>query len=59
MIDRTYGGFELNCDICGDSADESFDEFAEAVQFKKDEGWKSRKINGEWHDICPECVGKQ
>lgn len=59
MIDRTHGFFELSCDVCGECCDESFDEFTDAVQFKKDEGWKSRKINGEWHDLCPECVEKQ
>ena len=42
--------YALQCDICGEGAS-----FNDAVQYKKDEGWKSQKHNGEWEDICPEC----
>lgn len=59
MIDKIHDTYELSCDICGESPDESFDDFAEAVQYKKGNGWKSRKIDGEWHDLCPECAAKK
>ena len=55
MIDKSCGTFDLSCDICGDVAPESFDEFYDAVDYKKESGWKSRRIKGEWHDVCPEC----
>ncbi len=55
MIDKQGGAFYLICDICNDVV-RNFDDFYDAVQFKKDEGWKSRKIKGEWCDICPECL---
>ena len=55
MIDRTCGSYDLTCDVCGEDAGEVFDDFYEAVQFKKDNGWKSQKKNGEWEDVCPEC----
>lgn len=55
MIDKQHGSYYLICDICGEVVDALFDDFYDAVQFKKDEGWKSRKIKGEWKDICPEC----
>lgn len=45
----------LYCDICGEKADESFDEFMDAVNYKKREGWRSQKHRGEWEDVCPEC----
>jgi len=45
---------ELACDICG-YAVTSFDSFQEAVDYKKEDGWKSQKHKGEWEDICPEC----
>ena len=48
---------ELQCDTCNES--ESFDTFTEAVAFKKDKsnGWKSKKgTDGEWVDICPNCL---
>lgn len=57
MIDGNGAYFELSCDICGDIADEEFDSFYEAVEWKKDKenGWISRKRAGDWEDVCPEC----
>jgi hypothetical protein len=59
MIDNFEGLYTLECDICGQEANESFDSFYEAVEYKKDRsnGWHSRKENGEWLDICPDCQG--
>lgn len=31
MIDKQYGRFELSCDVCGDTAEETFDDFDEAM----------------------------
>jgi Fe2+ or Zn2+ uptake regulation protein len=55
MISNFNGMYTLTCDICGEEAPETFEEFSKAVQFKKDEGWKSQKHKGEWEDVCPEC----
>jgi hypothetical protein len=56
MIERDFNGlYTLTCDICGEEALETFEKFSEAVQYKKDEGWKSQKHKGEWEDVCPEC----
>jgi Fe2+ or Zn2+ uptake regulation protein len=56
MIERDFNGlYTLTCDLCGEEAFETFEEFHEAVQYKKDEGWKSQKHKGEWEDVCPEC----
>jgi len=56
MIECKFNGlYTLTCDICGEKAIETFEEFHEAVQYKKDEGWKSQKYKGEWEDVCPEC----
>jgi Fe2+ or Zn2+ uptake regulation protein len=54
MIDREYGKFVLVCDICGKEID-GFEDFHEAVKYKKENGWKSEKYKGEWQDVCPEC----
>lgn len=50
-------GYELRCDSCGEAAEEQFDEFMEAVAFKKERsnGWRSRKRGGSWEDLCPDC----
>ena len=55
MITKEYGDYILSCDICGGPADKKFDTFSEAVDYKKPNGWKVRKVNGEWKDTCPEC----
>lgn len=55
MIDRFENMYTLTCDICGEEYPETFFDFYDAVQAKKDNGWKSRKINGEWADICDKC----
>lgn len=45
---------ELTCNICGNSVT-GFDDFQEAVDYKKDNGWKSTRYRGDWEDICPMC----
>ena len=55
MIDKFDELYSLTCDICGEEAGEQFDAFYEAVDFKKDNGWKSQKVRGEWQDVCPDC----
>ncbi|MFA5196257.1 MAG: hypothetical protein WC401_10720 [Bacteroidales bacterium] len=59
MINNFAGMISLECDICGEEADECFDDFYEAVEWKKDKtnGWRSNKDkDGNWQDICPNCV---
>jgi hypothetical protein len=56
MIDKQCGLYCLICDICGEEADEEvFSTFDEAVDYKVDSEWISRKQDGEWADICPNC----
>lgn len=42
------------CDICGCQLTPQY-EFMDAVSAKRNAGWKSKKIDGEWIDLCPEC----
>ena len=57
MIERLTDEYVLMCDICGQEADERFDDFYDAVDYKKGDGWKSQKNSkGEWEDVCPGCV---
>jgi hypothetical protein len=55
MITKHGDIYTLTCDICGDDAEEAFDDFCDAVDYKKENGWKSQKYKGEWEDVCPEC----
>jgi len=59
MIDGTdEEGYALYCDCCGDSCDELFDSFQDAVDYKvdRDNGWASVKDkNDDWQELCPSC----
>jgi hypothetical protein len=55
MISNFNGIYSLECDVCGESATETFFDFYEAVEYKKANDWKSQKRNGQWEDVCPEC----
>jgi Zn/Cd-binding protein ZinT len=51
-------GFTLTCDHCGEDADEVFEEFRDAVNFKQDRANKWRAVkdfDGDWQDLCPVC----
>lgn len=53
MIEKQGSKYELQCDYCSNS--EEFDDFYDAVNHKKANGWKSENIKDEWFDKCPEC----
>lgn len=57
MIIKEYGKCYLECDICNEEVEKEFKYFDEIVDYKKQNGWKSKKINGEWVEICPICQG--
>jgi hypothetical protein len=62
MIDKALNGdsaiirtiFTPTCDNCGESLSAESDFYA-AVEAKKDAGWISQKVDGEWHDLCRDC----
>ena len=53
-IERFNGIYTPTCDICGDELPGEFD-FYDVVNAKRREGWKSRKVNEEWQDVCCDC----
>lgn len=53
-IEKFAGFYTPTCDICGAELPAE-DDFYNAVQAKKDAGWKSRMIDGQWEDWCDEC----
>lgn len=58
MIEKFGMCYTLECDSCGEDSGELFDEFIDAVEWKKDgsNGWVSRKnMEGKWEYLCPEC----
>ena len=53
-IEKEYGKFVPVCDRCGNELMPE-DTWQDAVDAKKDAGWRSVKDKGEWVDVCPEC----
>lgn len=54
MIDRQYGIYIVVCDLCGYESHD-LNSFDEAVDYKNNNKWQSKKIDNEWTDICPAC----
>ena len=55
MIDKEYGKFFINCDICGTTHRYKFNSFNEAKTEADSDGWKFKKVDGEWESYCPDC----
>jgi hypothetical protein len=53
-IDKDGKDYLLYCDICFKDP-VAFDDFDDAVEYKKAKGWKPRKEAGGWLDVCPDC----
>lgn len=56
-----FGTYEIVCDECGETADDVFNTFEEAVEYKttaaEADGWRSVKAyTGEWLTLCPACA---
>jgi Fe-S-cluster containining protein len=50
------GDYVLICDNCETAAEERFDSFEEAAEWRKANGWKVQKDQyGNWINTCPEC----
>jgi hypothetical protein len=55
MIQARYGKFVLVCDNCEDEGEKEYLSFQEAVEGKKEEGWKSKKYSDGFKDLCNDC----
>lgn len=53
-IERFYDQFTPVCDCCEARLPGELS-FYDAVRAKKDAGWISRKVDGEWEDVCTDC----
>ncbi len=55
MIDKQYGTFILACDYCSND-EQGFDSFNDAAEYVGQSDWRRTYINGEWINICPDCM---
>ena len=54
MIERVYKNkYMAICDNCGTG--QECDNWADAIDFMNEEGWKKKLVDGEWKHYCPEC----
>lgn len=57
-IERFASFYTPTCDRCGAELEAEFD-FYDAVNAKKAAGWKSRKVDGRWEDVCDACLADE
>lgn len=53
LIEKVKGKLILYCDNCSEMIE--FDNFDEALEYTKLNGWELKKIDDLWINICPEC----
>ena len=53
-IEKYYRNYTAVCDCCGKRL--PADGWEDARRAKQDAGWESRKVDGEWQDICDDCL---
>lgn len=56
--DGKYTVYIPTCDRCGCELRE-VKHFSDAVQEKKNSGWRSVKTADGWEDLCPDCQGRK
>lgn len=57
MINGSNGIYDASCDVCGEGETREADSWRELMDGLKEDGWKTKKINDEWVNFCPECKG--
>lgn len=55
MIDRQGGKILVECDSCDEVLDTETADFEEAREAMKREGWRTRRLGGEWVHSCASC----
>jgi NADH pyrophosphatase NudC (nudix superfamily) len=54
MIEKIYKNKHMvTCDNCGTG--QECDNWADAIDFMNEKGWKKKLADGEWRHYCPEC----
>lgn len=57
--DGYNGPITFECDVCNNDLDTECDDFQDAINLLKEEGWVTRKINNEWFHLCSFDCQKQ
>lgn len=54
-IEKYYRYYTAVCDCCGARLPGE-ERWEDARRAKQAAGWESRKVDGEWEDVCPDCL---
>jgi len=61
MIERNYPfeNYTAFCDRCSFDKFFDFSTWNEVIQEMKNDGWRIRKVDGDWEHLCPTCANKE
>ena len=54
-IRKHDGCYILNCCVCNNATVAVMD-YDAAMWHKRENGWRARRVDGEWWDVCPDCA---
>jgi hypothetical protein len=59
LIEKLNNEFVVTCDYCEDEFNTGYDDFFNAIEYVKNQGWKIVKDikQDEWYHYCGECKG--
>ncbi len=52
---KKHGDYIMTCDQCGDEFLSGMEDWHDALQEAKDEGYAVRQEDGEWVHYCEDC----
>lgn len=56
MINRIYNDtYEVSCDFCDEVTEYTVESWDELMREMEAYGWISKKTNGGWEHLCPNC----
>lgn len=55
MLDRYDNNIIFECDRCHETLETQRQDFFEALDVLKSEGWEARNIGGVWRHYCTGC----
>jgi len=57
MLDRQHNQIVFECDECGETLETGESDFSDALSAFRDDGWRSRLVEGSWVHLCGDCLG--
>jgi hypothetical protein len=55
MIDKSHGFYVGFCDVCFINT-KACETYKDLIDEMKSNGWKAKKVEDEWENICSDCA---